>query len=347
MYMTSKLSDCIFTEEIDEEKKTVNIYCNEDGYLHTYNYNLVNNTLYPIWCNQKRWDFLNDSIQYNDDDIILATYPKCGTTWLEQILILMKYGVDKYEQLRPAIRNNYDLSNNIGKIHIEGSVEQTTLFYDSHEISNNISLEDFKNIPFRIIKTHASYNTLLGKDQLFGNNKIIIVTRNPMDSAVSGYYHYNNIRNYAHKKIHHVDMEKHIGFDWWSLLWMQGKVAFGSWFDWTRDWYKVYTEQKETLDGIHIHWIFYENLKHNTMEELIRLNSFLNCQLSLEELKTIKEMTTFETMKKQAESNVYDELNSDVHFRKGMVGDWKHYFTEEIADMYKTKLHDLKIEYQM
>lgn len=338
------MPSCAFTEEINPETGAVVISCeeNETRYVHTYNYSLVNNTLYPVWCDQERWDFLNESIKYNQEDIILATYPKCGTTWLEQILLLMKHGTDKFHQLRPAIRNNFDFSNHIGKIHIEGSVEQTKVFHDSHEITHNISLEDFHKIPFRIIKTHASYHTLLGKDQLFFNkNKIVIVTRNPLDAAVSGYYHYNNIRNYAHKKINHSEIEQHIGFNSWSLMWLQGKVAFGSWFDWTHDWYNAYMEQTN------IHWIFYEHLKNNTMEELIRLNQFLEFNLSLEELKTIEQMTTFETMKKQAESTVYDELNSDVHFRKGVVGDWKHYFTEEIADMYKTKLRDLKIEYQL
>jgi hypothetical protein len=336
--------DCICLEEINEKDKKVKITCHEDGNEHIYNYNIVNNIFYPIWCDQYRWDFLNKNIKYNSSDIILATYPKSGTTWLEQILILMKYGIDKYNKLNPSIRNNFDFSNNIGKIHIEGSVEQTKLFYDSHEIKNNISLEKFNKIPFRIIKTHAAYETLLCKDQLFSNNnKIIIVTRNPLDSAVSCYYHYNNIRNYRHKNLYNTSIDRHISFKNWALLWVKGKVAFGDWFAWTEKWYNVYLNQNDD----NIHWIFYEDLVKNPIEELIKLNIFLNCKLSLSELETIKTMTNFDNMKQQAKNMVFDELNSDIHFRKGIIGDWKNYFDEELEETYKSRLNKMEIKYNI
>jgi organic radical activating enzyme len=242
------------------------------------------------------------------------------------------------------IKNNFDFTTNIGKIHIEGSVEQTKTFHETHEITNNISLENFNKIPFRIIKTHASYNLLLGKEQLFSNkNKLIIVTRNPLDSAVSGYYHYNNIRNYAHKKIWNTPIDRPLSFKNWALLWLKGKVSFGDWFTWTEQWNNIYLEQTEP----HIHWIFYENLVSNTLEELSRLNIFLNSNLSLTELETIKNMTSFDNMKNQAKKIVYDELNSDVHFRKGTIGDWKNYFDEEILEMYKKKLETININYKL
>jgi hypothetical protein len=340
--------DCTCTEYVNDKENTVQITCDESEdnykYNYKYNYNIINKTLYPIWCDQKRWDFLNNNIKYNSSDIVLITYPKSGTTWLEQILILMTYGIDKYDKLKPSIRNNFDFTTNIGKIHIEGSVEQTKTFHETHEITNNISLENFNKIPFRIIKTHASYNLLLGKEQLFSNkNKLIIVTRNPLDSAVSGYYHYNNIRNYAHKKIWNTPIDRPLSFKNWALLWLKGKVSFGDWFTWTEQWNNIYLEQTEP----HIHWIFYENLVSNTLEELSRLNIFLNSNLSLTELETIKNMTSFDNMKNQAKKIVYDELNSDVHFRKGTIGDWKNYFDEEILEMYKKKLETININYKL
>ena len=329
-------------ELVDMDDKVKIIYKDEDtkeGRTHSYTYNKINGIFYPMFCDKQRWEFLNKTITYNPSDIIIATYPKCGTTWLEQIVILMKYGLQNKDKLNPAVRNSYDFENQIGKIHIEGSVEQPNMnLFESKEMSF-ISLEAFNNIPFRIIKTHSPPSLLIAKDQLFQQkNKIIIISRNPLDATVSGYFHYNALRAFYKKNTDPNSPYVPIQFKQWSRLWLRGLVAFGSWFDWNNEWLKQYQ-----TNSSHVHFLTYENLKQNTLEELKKINTFLETNLSDDQLKEIRELTRFEKMKTEAQKNIVDDINSDIHLRRGIVGDWKNYFEDDMVESYRNKLTDYEL----
>ena len=335
---------CHLTKTIDETNTRITIktqeYNNDNKSTHTYTYNLIHNVIYPLFCDQKRWDFLNANIQYKPNDVIIATYPKCGTTWLEQIVILMKYGLSQKDKLRPSVRNNYDFENHIGKIHIEGSIEQPhTDLYESQEMSH-ISLHEFNAIPVRVIKTHSPVSLLLAKEQLLYNEthnvgpKIIIIGRNPLDATVSGYHHFNELRRFRQKHIDPNSEYKSMCFINWARMWLKGLVPFGSWFDWLNDWYSLYQQTNKTS----VHFLTYESLKQNTMAELKKINAFLGTELSDTELAEVETLTSFTKMKTDAQQYVVDDINSDVHLRKGIVGDWINYFDAETAELYRAKL---------
>ena len=41
------------------------------------------------------WNQLNSAVKYRENDIIIATHPKAGTTWTEQIVLLLLAGGDE------------------------------------------------------------------------------------------------------------------------------------------------------------------------------------------------------------------------------------------------------------
>ena len=41
-------------------------------------------------CHEQRWRQLNEKIVYRESDVIVASYPKCGTTWVEQLCLLLQ-----------------------------------------------------------------------------------------------------------------------------------------------------------------------------------------------------------------------------------------------------------------
>ena len=78
------------------------------------------------------------------------------------------------------------------------------------------------------------------------------------------------------------------------------------------------------------HLIYFEDLKTNTMEELKKLNTFLNTNISEEQLEKIAKYTSFSEMKARTKQLGYDHtedslVNAEVakkeggFFRKGGI----------------------------
>uniref|UniRef100_A0A8C6Y4G9 Sulfotransferase n=1 Tax=Naja naja TaxID=35670 RepID=A0A8C6Y4G9_NAJNA len=106
-------------------------------------------------------------------------------------------------------------------------------------------------------------------------------------------------------------------------IFMAGKVAWGSWFNHVKDWWKA-------KDTYHVLYLFYEDLKKS---EFWKETQFIGKQLDMATLDKIVHYTSFEVMKHNHMVNranvplsVMDQSISPF-MRKGTVGDWKNHFT--------------------
>ena len=104
-----------------------------------------------------------DKYVIRPDDVFIATYPKCGTSWTQQIVKL--------------------IANNGVETGIDSDV-----FIPWHE---HMSLEEMDAMPSpRFFKSHLPYQLLPGGgDPANTKAKFIYVMRNPKDAAVSKYNH--------------------------------------------------------------------------------------------------------------------------------------------------------------
>ena len=80
---------------------------------------------------------------------------------------------------------------------------------------------------------------------------------------------------------------------------------------------------------------------------------FLNKPLSDELINRIAEQCTFTAMTKNAESFKYTEMeDSAAPLRKGVIGDWKNYFTSEQNERFEKEVLEkldgsgLKFDYE-
>ncbi|XP_015921569.2 sulfotransferase 1E1 [Parasteatoda tepidariorum] len=274
----------------------------------------------------------------NSNDLFLVTYPKCGTTWTGQILLLL---FQKGEQLK-----DMDL-----------------------EKSPFLEMAGAKRIEIMskpgIIKSHLPFHLIpWSKDA-----KYIYVARNPKDCCVS-FFHYS-------KHIPGNNFEGTFDqFFEYFMTGLPETVYFGDYFDHVLSWYShrnnpnvlfvTYEELKEDIDAAIMKMASFiddekyaqpirenpeilENIKQyssvKAAKEFMTKQSEEIAKMSVEEFAnssvpdTIKEYLVVENDTltpaagdKRSESNVNlserFKLISEL-VRKGVVGDWKNYFSED------------------
>ncbi|XP_019405471.1 PREDICTED: sulfotransferase 6B1-like [Crocodylus porosus] len=250
--------------------------------------------LYPaVLCSPENFKALQ-SFEARNDDIILAGYPKTGTNWLEQILNDLETTAGKYTEEEINSRNT---------IEKEISIPLRLEFGDAKQF------QMMKKLPFRRINTTHILPQILPQSIFKNKAKILLLVRNPKDTAVS-YFHFYN------------DMPLLPSFNTWDeyfTAFMNGKLTWGSYFDYLIEWNKYIAD-----DNVMV--ITYEEMKENQTLGMKKIAEFLGFSLSDNEIRTISKKSTFKAMKEKS-SETHGTFGK-ILFRKGIVGGWRELFTE-------------------
>ncbi|KAM6449607.1 sulfotransferase 1C2-like [Liasis olivaceus] len=245
----------------------------------------------------ENWNLIS-GFQARPDDLLLCTYPKAGTTWLQEIVDMVQHRGDAQKCARAPI---YQRSP-----YIE--------IFPPKPIPSGLELAEAMPSP-RTLKSHLPVH-LLPTSFLEQNCKIIYVARNAKDNAVS-YFHFQRMNKIIPDPGTWEDFLENF---------IAGKVTYGSWFDHVRGWW-------EAKDHHSILYLFYEDIKENPAREIQKIAQFLRMELSESVLDQIVQHTTFESMKDNPMAN-YSTMPSSImdqtvspFMRKGTVGDWKEHFT--------------------
>ncbi|KPP78034.1 Cytosolic sulfotransferase 3-like [Scleropages formosus] len=232
------------------------------------------------------------------DDILIATYPKAGTTWVSQIVDLLYFG-----KTLPERKDSIPIHERVPFLE--------TSFPG---LPRGTELADSMTSSPRVIKTHFPVQ-FVPKSFWEQNSRVIYVARNAKDNAVS-YFHFD--------RMNFVEPEPG---DWPSFLqrFKKGDVVFGSWYDHVKNWW----EKKEINSNIL--YMFYEDLAEDTDREINRICSFLGISPSKEERDYVRGQVDFNTMKNNRMANYSTisvmDFKISPFMRKGKVGDWKNHFT--------------------
>ena len=267
-------------------------------------------------------DYFKNKMPIYEDDLWIVTPPKCGTTWTQEIVWLMRNKLAKpdknqfyripfleIENLKPPSNEKFDLSA------LEQNEENLSAFQHN-------SIAFIENLPRpRIIKTHLPLDLL--PDNLLDKCKVIFVTRNIKDMAVSYY--------------HHLKLMPNEGYEFKEFA----------------QWFKDSTIlQTPMLPMVLEAWNKrnHPNLLFNTYEEMKadfpatakKILKFLGLEMSEEEIKELGDRTSMSSFRKDVFVNKARELEgSEGKFvRKGIVGDWKEHFDPTMSQEWDRWIQD-------
>uniref|UniRef100_A0A0N5A6K9 Sulfotransfer_1 domain-containing protein n=1 Tax=Parastrongyloides trichosuri TaxID=131310 RepID=A0A0N5A6K9_PARTI len=136
-------------------------------------------------------------MQFRDDDIIVASWPKAGSTWMRHIVLQL-------------ISDDY--FNGVTEHYFESPMIE----FMGSKIVNLMPSP-------RVLKTHFDYNCCPKSD----TSKYILVVRNPKDVLISFYHHMRQIPSYEFENGQ---------FDVFFNIFIKGEIEFGSYFDYLYGW---------------------------------------------------------------------------------------------------------------
>uniref|UniRef100_A0A8C6TW06 Sulfotransferase n=1 Tax=Neogobius melanostomus TaxID=47308 RepID=A0A8C6TW06_9GOBI len=279
-----------------------------------------------INCFTDNWENVQN-FQARPDDILLATYPKAGTTWVSYILDLLYFG-----QTAPDRQTSIPIYERVPFLEISISNPEDGFRFVGEELVKKLDTSP------RLIKTHFPVQ-FVPKSFWEQNCRIVYVARNAKDNMVS-YYHFNR-----------MNAVQPAAGEWSDFFegFLDGKMVFGSWYDHVNGWW----QKKKTFPNLH--YMFFEDLAEDTHGEINKLCSFLGLSVNPEIKQHITGQVQFDNMKKNDMAN-YSTLKEIMDFktspfmRKGKVGDWKNHFTvaqnEKFDEDYKQKMKDPTLQFR-
>ncbi|XP_074375120.1 cytosolic sulfotransferase 5-like [Apium graveolens] len=252
-------------------------------------------------------------------DVMLASFPKTGTTWLKSLLFSITNRSSKH-LLKST--NPHDL------------VPTLELQVYSSNLAPGEALTTC-NGNARIFSTHVPYQLLSKSDIHSSECRIVYVTRNPKDTLISLW--------------HFVEKSQMSLIKPWTIeeavdRFCDGVVPYGPYYD------HVLRFQKESLERPQkVFFVSYEELKNDTKNQVKKLAEFLGCPFNKEEeAEEIVKLCDIQTLKKHEVNKSSDlpnwfELPYNSFFRQGDVGDYKNSLNSQmiqrIDDMTKDKFH--------
>ena len=165
-----------------------------------------------------------------------------------------------------------------------------------------------------VFQTHL-WPQMLPDDTFKKDIKIINTVRNPKDAAVS-YYTFTRLNGLLGQ----------VNCDWsdYFKVYMEGQVGYGNYFEHLKKWIKL-------KDNPNVKFVNYEDYIKDPVQTISDLARFIGKTLNEETLVDLARILSFSSMKNNPKLNVvFSHYNDKGSFmRKGRVGDWENYFTDE------------------
>ncbi|WP_373002742.1 sulfotransferase domain-containing protein [Hyphomonas sp.] len=250
-----------------------------------------------------------NDFKFRDDDIIIATYGKAGTSWTQQMIAQMMFGGDP-----------------------ELAVAEMSPWLDLRVPPKQVKLPEVEaQTQRRFMKTHLPVDALVFSPQA----KYIYIGRDGRDVVWSLYNHHANANDLWYDALNNtpgrvgppIERPPEDIRQYWND-WMD-KDGFPFWSFWenVRSWWAI-----RNLPNVMM--VHFAELKRDMPGEMRKIAAFLDIEIDETRWDTIVEYCTFDWMKANATKSVplggaFWDAGAEVFINKGVNGRWKDTLTAE------------------
>ncbi|KAL6554211.1 hypothetical protein OROMI_019884 [Orobanche minor] len=251
-----------------------------------------------------------NNFKAHETDIILATMPKSGTTWLKALTF--------------SIVNRHKSSLDESPLLISSPHDVVPfLELDAYRANENPGLESIP--PPRIFATHVPYLVLPDSVPASGC-KIIYICRNPLDQFIS--HRFFLLKNRFKPEEEPLSLEEAFA------MYCDGIHPFGPFWNHMLEYYTAGLKEPEK-----VLFLKYEELREDVVSILKKMAAFVGMPFSDEEEKkgVVEGIAGLCSMKNLKGLNVNKEGNwngivaNSSFYRKGEVGDWRNHLSGSMA----------------
>lgn len=249
-------------------------------------------------------DFIPD-FPVRSDDVFVCSLPKCGSTWVETIVWLLKQGLN-YENVdlnkRQRSLSAFESPNTLKKIAkdlFEKDASKSLTESAALKMAWSMHFENLESP--RVIKNHLPMFSLpinVWASELTGP-KVVYIARNLKDTIVSEYHFRRNYLPPA--EITMDDVVNGIIKD----IWIHSPYMEHILNAWSLRHLK------------NVLFIHYEDLVNDTFANVKRISEFLDCSYTDDQLNELVEYVSFDNMKKNDALN-RENLITDAESTSGM-----------------------------
>lgn len=259
-----------------------------------------------------RLDRLRRGWELQARDTVVVSHPRCGTTWCQMIVLSLLY--------RGCPGSVRDPMN-------EAPWIEASICRGKKSIEELMSLTGGGHGPRkeRCFKTHAPSH-LAPWCRAEAGARLLLVTRDPRDAAVSHFHHL--LQSHAYK----------FTGDWESFyeLFLNGRVEGGDFWAWHEGWFERAVAAKGAERCL---WVHYEDLIADLQGQVKRIATFLGLLDGLDDALTDEELASVATAAEfHAMKDMYNRRNAvkmakglkfnPQHLRRGEAGSWPEVMSE-------------------
>ncbi|TYI40386.1 hypothetical protein ES332_A02G158700v1 [Gossypium tomentosum] len=258
---------------------------------------------------------IDDHFNPRPTDIIVATSPKCGTTWLRALVFSI------------INRNSFDFSDHPLR---KANPRDLVQFLEAN-IRGDGSTASIDGLPSpRLLSTHLPYS--LFPECMTDDTsayRFVYICRDPKDVLVSKWHFANKLRP---KGVPPLSLEE--VFD----LFCKGVSHYGPFWDHVLGYWKASLESPKKVLCLK-----YEDVKKEPLGCLRKVANFLGVPFTPEEenkeiVEEIVKLCSFENMSNQDVNksdtrSLENPISNSDFFRKGEVGDWVNHLSPQMSEI--------------